>query len=67
MTVCLYVAVQLVTVRLCAAAGRLPRLVTRNVAMFRAFTVGLLESFKSCLLFLVAFPSLIDTLAQLRA
>ena len=35
--------------------------------MLRAFTVGFLESFKSCLLFLVALPGLIDTLAQLLA
>ena len=33
--------------------------------MFRAFAVGILESFKSCLLFLVALTGLIDTLAQL--
>ena len=39
----------------------------RKVAMSRAFTVGLLESFKSSLLFLVALPGLIDTLAQLLA
>ena len=63
----LYVVVCLVTVRLCAAAGRLPRLVRRKVAMPRAFTVGLLESFKSSLLFLVALPGLTDTLAQLLA
>ena len=62
MTVRLYVAVRLVTVRLCVAAGRLPML-----AMLRALTVGHLESFKSCLLFLVALPGLIDTLAQLLA
>ena len=35
--------------------------------MPRAFTVGLLESFTSSLLFLVALPRLIDTLAQLLA
>ena len=67
MTVRLYVAVRLVTVRLCVAAGRLPMLVRRKVAMLRALTVGHLESFKSCLLFLVALPDLIDTLAQLLA
>ena len=33
--------------------------------MLHAFTAGLLESFKSCLLFLVALPHLFDTLAQL--
>ena len=38
-----------------------------KVAMLRAFTVGLLESFKSCLVFLVALLGLIDTLAQLLA
>ena len=52
---------------LCAAARRVPMLVKRKVAMLRAFTIGLLESFKSCLLFLVALPGLIDTLAQLLA
>ena len=62
MTVCLYVAVSLVTVRLCAAAGRLLRLVRRKVAMLRAFTVGLLESFKSCPLFLGALPGLMTLL-----
>ena len=67
MAVRLYVAVRLVTVRLCVAAGRLPMLVRRKVAMLRALTVGHLESFKSCLLFLVALPDLIDTLAQLLA
>ena len=35
--------------------------------MLRALTVGHLESFKSCLLFLVALPGLIDTIAQLLA
>ena len=33
-------AVHLVTVRLLAATGRLPRLVSRKVAMLRAFSVG---------------------------
>ena len=51
----------------CDAAERLPRLVRVKIAMFRAFTVGFLESFKSCLLLLVALPGLIDTLAQLLA
>ena len=63
----LYVAVRLVTVHLWAAAGRLPRLVRRKVAMLRAFTVGLLESSKNWLLFLAVLPGLIDTLAQLLA
>ena len=35
--------------------------------MLRAFTVGLLESSKSWLLFLAVLPGLIDTLAQLLA
>ena len=35
--------------------------------MLCIFTVGSLESFKSCLLFLVALPGLIDSLAQLLA
>ena len=35
--------------------------------MLCAFSVGFLESFKSCLLFLVALPCLIDTLAPLLA
>ena len=55
------------SVRLCAAAERLPRLVRRKVAILRAFTVVLLKSFKSCLLFAVALPGLIYTLAQLLA
>ena len=67
MTVRFYVAVNLVTVRLCAAAGRLSRLVRGKVAMRHAFTVGLLEHFKRCLLFLVALPGLIDTLSKLLA
>ena len=46
----------------CAAAERLPRLARRKVAMLRTFIVGFLESFKSCLLLLVALPGLIDTL-----
>ena len=33
--------------------------------MLRAFTVGFLESFKSCLTLLVTLPGLIDALAQL--
>ena len=46
----------------CAKAERLPRLVGRKVAMLRAFAVGLLEIFRSCLSLLVAMPGLIDTL-----
>ena len=67
MTVRLYMAVRLVIVRLCDAAGRLPRLVWRKVAVLRVFTVNDLESFKICLIFLVALPGLINTLAQLLA
>ena len=67
MTVLLYVVAHLVTVRLCTAAGRLPRLVRRKVAVLRAFAVGLLKIFKGCLLYLVALLGLIDTLAQLLA
>ena len=52
------------TVCVCAAAGRLSRLVRRKVAMLRAFYVGFLESFKGCLM---APPDLTDTLAQLLA
>ena len=55
------------TIRLCAAAERLPRLVRRKAAMLRAFTVGFLESFKNCLLLLVVLPGLTDTLAQFIA
>ena len=33
--------------------------------MLRAFTVGFLESFKSCLTLLATLPGLIDALAQL--
>ena len=58
---------RLVSVGLCAAAERLPRLVRRKVAILGAFTVVLLKSFKSCLLFFVALSGLIDTLAQLLA
>ena len=35
--------------------------------MLHAFTVGLLKSFKSCLLFLAALPGLTETLEQLLA
>ena len=55
------------TVRFCVAAGQLPKLERRKVATLRAFTVGFLENFQSCLLFLVALLGLIDTLSQLLA
>ena len=48
-----------------AAAERLPRLMRRKVGMIRAFNVGFLEIFKSCILLLMSLPGLIDTLAQL--
>ena len=60
-------AVHLVTVHHLAAAGRLPRLVMRKVGYALRFYRWFLESSKSCLLFLVAPPGLIDTLAQLLA
>ena len=52
---------QFANICLCAATERLPRLVRSKVAMIRAFTVDFQKASKSCLLFLAAFPSLIDT------
>ena len=58
--------VLLVTVRFCAAAGRLLRLVRRKVALSALrFYCWFLEISKSCLLLLVALAGLIGTLAQL--
>ena len=54
------------TVRICTAAGWLPSLVRRKVAMLR-FYRWFLERFKSYLLLLAALPGLIETLAQLLA
>ena len=55
------ILIQFANICACAAAERLPSLVSRKVAMCRASTVSFLESFKSCLLFFVALPSLINT------
>ena len=55
-------AVHLVTVPLCAAAGWLSRLVRSFALLPLVF-----RTFKSCLLLLVALPGLIDTIAQLLA
>ena len=60
-------AVHLVTVRLLAAAGRLPKLVKEKGSYASRFHRWFLESSKSCLLILVALPVLINTLAQLLA
>ena len=60
-------AVHLVTIRLLAAAWTAPEVSEEEVSyasrFYRWFSVGS----KSCLLFLVAPPCLIDTLAQLVA
>ena len=66
MTVCLYVAVHLVTIRICAAAGR-PEVSEEESSYASRFYHWFLEGFKSCLLLLVALPGLIDTLTQLLA
>ena len=44
------------------ADQRFLMLVSRKVAMLRAFTVGFEKASKICLVLLVALPSLIDTL-----
>ena len=53
------------TVRLLAAAWTAPEDSEEEVSYASRFYRWLSESFKSCLLFLVAPPGLIDTLAQL--
>ena len=59
-------AVHFVTVRLCAAAGRL-RVCEEEGIYASRFYRWILERSKSCLLLLVALPGLIDTLSQLLA
>ena len=60
-------AVHLVTVRLLAAAWMAPEVSEEEGSYASRFYHWFSESFKSCLLLLVALPSLIDTLAQLLA
>ena len=60
-------AVHLVTVRLLAAAWTAPEVSEEESSYASRFYRWFSESSKSCLLFLVAPPGLIDTLAQLLA
>ena len=60
-------AVHLVTDRLLAAAWTAPEVSEEEGSYTSRFYSWFSESFKSCLLFLVAPPGLIDTLAQLLA
>ena len=60
-------AVHLVTVRLLAAAWTAPEVSEEEGSYASCFYRWFSESFKSCLLLLVAPPGLIDTLAQLLA
>ena len=57
----------LVTVCLLAAAWMAPEVSEEKGSYALRFYRWFSESFKSCVLFLVAPPSLIDTLAQLLA
>ena len=57
----------LVTVRLCAAAWPTLEVSEEEGSYASRFYCWFLESFKSCLLLLVALPGLIDTHAQLLA
>ena len=56
-------AVHLVTVRLSAAAWTAPKVTEEEGSYASRFYCWFSESSKSCLLFLVAPPGLIDTLA----
>ena len=58
-------AIHLVTVRFLAAAWTAPEVSKEEGSYASRFYRWFSESFKSCLLFLVAPPGLIDTLAQL--
>ena len=58
-------AVHLVTVRLLTAAWMAPEVSEEEISYASCFYRWFSESFKNCLLFLVAPPGLIDTLAQL--
>ena len=60
-------AVHLVTVHLLAAAWTAPEVSKEEGSYASRFYRWFSESSKSCLLFLVALPGLIDTLAQLLA
>ena len=60
-------AVHLMTVRLLAATWRAPEVIEEEGSYASRFYRCFSESSKSCLLFLVAPPGLIDTLAQLLA
>ena len=67
MTVCLYVGSPfLVTVHLLAVAWMAPEVSEEEGSYASCFYHWFSESFKSCLLLLVAPPSLIDTLAHLK-
>ena len=60
-------AVHLVTVRLLAAASTAPEVSEEKGSYALRFCRWFSESSKSCLLFLVAPPDLIDTLVELLA
>ena len=60
-------AVHVVTVRLLAAAWTAPEVSEKEGSYASRFYRWFSQSYKSCHLFLVALPSLIDTLAQLLA
>ena len=60
-------AVHLVTVRLLAEAWTAPEVSEEEGSSASRFYRWFSENSKSCLLFLVAPPGLIDTLAQLLA
>ena len=60
-------AVHSVTVRLLAAVWRVPEVSEEEDSYASHFYRWFSESFKSCLLLLVALLGLIDTLAQLLA
>ena len=60
-------AVHLVAVHLLAATWMAPEVSEEEGSYASCFYHWFSESFKSCLLLLVAPPSLIDTLAQLLA
>ena len=61
------VAVHLVTIHLLAATWMAPEVSEEEGSYASRFYRWFSESSKSCLLFLVAPPGLIDTLAQLLA
>ena len=60
-------AVHLVTVCLLAAAWTTPKVSEEEGSYASRFYHWFSESFKNCLLFRMALPGLIDTLAQLLA